>query len=236
MPSLHYPLAQGPDATRLNSTQRDAGVSRDVDCSLLNNEQGFGPCTWDPDSACHDQGSAQCICSGVSYLVSAACKACLSPPNNMSWDDYNTEKGCGTLPQQFPSQSDPPPTESNVVPSWALAMISATPTPTIFDLAAASGFVEPPSSSTSVSSSTDANVSFSTEDNSAPTSSGAQQPQESGTGGQPVPFTLIFAIATGVCLLILFVVLGLWIRCGCRQRKRVRDLEIALRAVARVAT
>ncbi|KAJ6456257.1 hypothetical protein C8R47DRAFT_1155055 [Mycena vitilis] len=149
----YYPLVA--NSTRV-LFQRDAGVSRDDSCSLFGNDEGFGPCDWDPDSACRGSTREQCICSGVSYLVWAACDACDSPPLDTSWDDYShtDDFDCTGLPQQFPR---PFPTGSDAVPSWALAMASATPTPTIFDLDAASSFVESPNpipSSTTVTEQT----------------------------------------------------------------------------------
>ncbi|KAJ7660194.1 hypothetical protein DFH06DRAFT_1193967 [Mycena polygramma] len=144
---LHYSLVARHNATGVNSTQlplhRDAGVSRDDHCSLFDNDEGFGPCDWDPDDVCRGSTREQCVCSGVSYLVWAACDACTPPPLNTSWDDYSHTEDfrCTGLPQQFPL---PFPTGTDAFPSWALAMVIATPTPTIFDLDAASSFVEFP--------------------------------------------------------------------------------------------
>ncbi|KAJ7483491.1 hypothetical protein FB451DRAFT_107219 [Mycena latifolia] len=87
--------------------------------------------------------SANCSCSVIAYLIDACCSACLS--FDSSWESYAADNNCNGLPQQFPS---PLPTDlftapdgrTTPIPPWALAMASATPTPTVFNFAAAKAF------------------------------------------------------------------------------------------------
>ncbi|KAJ7852883.1 hypothetical protein B0H13DRAFT_1206486 [Mycena leptocephala] len=119
-------------------------AARNGNCDLFENEAGFDPCEWDPEDNCHGSTREQCTCSGIFYLVWAACDACSPNPIDTTWDDYSNKIfDCSGLPQQFPP---PFPTGDEAFPSWAFSMASATPEPTTFDLAAASAFVLGPSS------------------------------------------------------------------------------------------
>ncbi|KAF7366035.1 hypothetical protein MVEN_00479700 [Mycena venus] len=114
-------------------------AARNGNCDLFENDAGFDPCAWTPRDICHGSTTEQCTCSGILYLVWAACDACSPNPINTTWDDYSNQIfDCSGLPQQFPP---PFPTGEETFPSWAFSMVSATPEPTIFDLAAASAFV-----------------------------------------------------------------------------------------------
>ncbi|KAF8187622.1 hypothetical protein K438DRAFT_1834575 [Mycena galopus ATCC 62051] len=122
----------------------DRIAARNGNCDLFENDAGFDPCEWTPKEICHGSTTEQCTCSGILYLVWAACDACSPNPINTTWDDYSNQIfDCSGLPQQFPL---PFPTGEEAFPSWAFSMASATPEPTIFDLAAASALVLGPSS------------------------------------------------------------------------------------------
>ncbi|KAJ6511557.1 hypothetical protein C8R47DRAFT_1095535 [Mycena vitilis] len=241
-----YPLVRHTDATGPNSTQRD---TRDDDCSLFDNKEGSGPCVWNPNTtrnttSCQGSAREQCVCSGVSYLLSAACNACFPPTSNLSWDAYSNDTGCGPLPQQFPP---PLPTGFEEFPSWVLAMVSATPTPTSFDLNAASAFAESPNATRSSTSGEPSGSQTAgalsrtgTRTSIAPTSSGAQQSQGS-TGRKSWLSTAgpIAIATTAVCLVIIVYVLYRCLRNRRRYRhelKNSRRLEALLDAIPQAVT
>ncbi|KAJ7622360.1 hypothetical protein FB45DRAFT_1061888 [Roridomyces roridus] len=99
-------------------------------CAPLNNPSGNGPCTL--LSFCGFDKS--CICTAVEYFLSTACATCndLLPTR---WSNYSTLEGCGVAPLSIlPS---PLPQGNLTLPSWAIAMASATPSPVTLDFQAA---------------------------------------------------------------------------------------------------
>ncbi|KAJ7709717.1 hypothetical protein B0H17DRAFT_234435 [Mycena rosella] len=113
-----------------------------------------GPCALDICPHSH------CACTGLSYLLAAACNSCINEPQ-ISWTDYSNQNPkikCDALPHSF---TDPLPSGTAAIPIWASVMISETPTPTTFDLEKAKSIATVisansgvfPSSSTSPSSS-----------------------------------------------------------------------------------
>ncbi|KAJ7469984.1 hypothetical protein B0H11DRAFT_1387994 [Mycena galericulata] len=133
--------------------------SRQDQCTWAFNADSIGPCSLDPNTIC--QGSLEtalaCACSSVSYYLAAACDIC-NISATLSWDDYALPFNCGTnglihiddlgsrprhrvSPEtQFGLLSfiiSPPSAGEHAIPSWALAMGTETPSPTTFDLAAA---------------------------------------------------------------------------------------------------
>ncbi|KAJ7433304.1 hypothetical protein B0H11DRAFT_765041 [Mycena galericulata] len=88
------------------------------------------PCGLDSVDICH--GSLQCACSDVTHFLATACAACITE-SNPSWDEYAQALNCGN-PKEFPT---PLPTGIHAIPSWALAMTSETPSPTVSNFAAA---------------------------------------------------------------------------------------------------
>ncbi|KAJ6553194.1 hypothetical protein B0H19DRAFT_1236259 [Mycena capillaripes] len=140
----------------------------------LDNDAGSDTCDWSPDDVCHGSTRKQCMCSGISYIVWAACDACPPDPIDTRWRPSSasmlplTRIGAGTIIVTL-KISDVPAFLSNfrfhipsyatllagadAFPSWAFAMIAATPTisglkttqPTTFDMAAASAFALSPS-------------------------------------------------------------------------------------------
>ncbi|KAJ7475502.1 hypothetical protein B0H11DRAFT_2032444 [Mycena galericulata] len=103
----------------------------------LDNDVGVYPCNVNPCIHFSNSTQVQCYCSGISYLLFAACNACFG--HDETWEAYAVTDlktvVCTGPPQQFPS---PLPSGTNAIPSWALAMVTATPTLTNFDLGAAS--------------------------------------------------------------------------------------------------
>ncbi|KAJ7632796.1 hypothetical protein FB45DRAFT_913521 [Roridomyces roridus] len=104
---------------------------REEDCSLLDNAQNHGLCNI---HICNGDGHPNCQCSDISYLLSAACDSCLRMPDIPSWENYSLPFRCpnSTAPTPFPSDLS-----SSAIPSWAIAMVSATPSPTTFNAQAA---------------------------------------------------------------------------------------------------
>jgi len=202
-------------------------AARDGDCDLFENDEGFDPCEWSPDGLCHESKKSakeQCTCSGILYLVWASCDACSPNPKNTTWDNYSNQFDCTGFPQQFPS---PLPTGEKAFPAWASLMAFATPTPTVFDLAAASAFVLGPSAtgtppildqppktsgvSTPVQTTTGTTVS-----QLSPPSTTAQQAPIS-THRNSFPAGAIAGIVVGLCLV---VSVGAFIYLRFRRRRR----------------
>ncbi|KAJ7208846.1 hypothetical protein GGX14DRAFT_566544 [Mycena pura] len=126
-------------------------AARKANCDLLENDAGLIPCDLVADEVCHGTSSLYDRHHRYSYASarlkglrgsSAACDACPpAPQSNITWDDYSNGIGCSGLRQQFVCAS-----KDEAFPSWVFSMLSATPEPTTFDLAAASAFVLGPSS------------------------------------------------------------------------------------------
>ncbi|KAJ7444919.1 hypothetical protein FB451DRAFT_1293863 [Mycena latifolia] len=110
--------------------------SRQDQCQWADNLQPphfLGPCQLTPELICPGD---QCACSSISYLLAAACDACLPRPSNLSWDDYSEKENCNGSFQSFPGPL--PTTGQHAIPPWASVLDAQNPEPTAFDLAAAS--------------------------------------------------------------------------------------------------
>ncbi|KAJ7724445.1 hypothetical protein DFH07DRAFT_263526 [Mycena maculata] len=109
-------------------------IPRDA-CSWADNSAFLGPCNLNSSAIC--DGSKDCICSTVSYLLAAACDACVDPPSTLKYGGQGQYAADNQCPFAPPSTVIPSPMGNLTLPSWVVAMASATPTAMTFDLAAA---------------------------------------------------------------------------------------------------
>ncbi|KAJ6462501.1 hypothetical protein C8R45DRAFT_940753 [Mycena sanguinolenta] len=137
-----------------HNVQTRANARRATTCPLMVNNAGLDLCAhnW---YLCSDT-KEDCSCTGLTYLLAAACQTCAN--TNIRWASiphllrYTNRIKVGNNTPEILIALVFRNTGTNAIPSWAVAMISATPTrgptsllntlqPTTFDLAAASGFL-----------------------------------------------------------------------------------------------
>ncbi|KAJ7940444.1 hypothetical protein B0H13DRAFT_1938134 [Mycena leptocephala] len=124
------------------ATMRKSLVFRDVDSRCPRNKLAGttnGVCNVVP-SLCPSSDVQVCGCSSLAFVLTGACRACTPGDGNHNLrppqlGKYSSDNNFGvTCAAAAPSQS-PAPTKQVVadIPSWAIAMISATPSPTAFN-------------------------------------------------------------------------------------------------------
>ncbi|CAK5264924.1 unnamed protein product [Mycena citricolor] len=187
-------------------------------------------------------------CSNLVFFLRDACDYCMNPESPpLTWQEYALEYHCDPSTPS-PIRTDlPSASQSNVVPSWALAMAAATPFPTTFNIQAAqnlASFCIPTSgtlpsapgmsSTSSLASSASSTFSAmsSTEASSSPTNltphKGASVPSgiNAGAIAGGVIGAMLFVLVTGVVFWVVY-----------RRRKRSRMAPSAVyKAALRAGT
>ncbi|KAF7338144.1 hypothetical protein MVEN_02039200 [Mycena venus] len=186
---------------------------------------------------CSKTGPVFC-CSNLMFILNGACEACEREIPD-SWDTYSKTNSshCDSStvrsnPTSFPSTAPP-------VPSWALVMASATPTPSVFDFQVAldiihnnftasatsgdtsSSATATPSSSSAASQSSIATSSSDSTFSASPTLNPSPVPLSLASKASSTPVGAIVGGIIGALVVLALIGAGIWY---IRRRRRGRHM------------
>ncbi|KAJ7604212.1 hypothetical protein FB45DRAFT_880898 [Roridomyces roridus] len=228
----------------------------------LDNNFGISPCEFtefcsSPASQPSLEAQTECLCTSLLFFTDNACNLCSGNPL-VTWTSYAKTVNCGLDGNASPDPNMPSPlpgrfsisalrTESSPVvlaaaeaafPSWAMAMVFATPLPETFDAQAATSLalfitnakLGPPSTTSGASA-----LSTATEA-SSPLASATRPPtsQTSVSHVEGFPTRAIGGIAVGIIFTCSLVALGLVLRY--RRRRRQGRIDPFEQVVGKNAT